>query len=180
MVSRCVRAWSSVALAQRDLNAWKSDPFNRMDLMNYFSTDDVAAYGIWQLPTSPERFSPCSRNYYVLSQGNNTNKAIDGRVIMYHNVVSTTQCGDFCLRQPRCRSINLAHVSDTEKTRACELLEDEQNIVYRPGFSYWLFDRGLYTKVTYSLFNPLIYNITLQILLSYCHALLTAETGRIS
>lgn len=97
--------------------------------------------------SSPEASLSCSRNDFVLTQDNNTNKAMDGHLIVQYKVLTTTQCSDFCLRQPRCRGFNLATVLDPEGKRDCELSEMDGNIVDRRGFSFWLFDRGSYEEV---------------------------------
>ena len=95
--------------------------------------------------TPPLRCSP--KDFAFSQDGNNTNKAIDGHVIVRHKVVSLTHCGDFCLRQPRCRAFNLATFIDHEGKLECELLEDDNKIVNRQGFSFWLFDRESYKEV---------------------------------
>ena len=99
------------------------------------------------MPT-PIAFTPsCSRKDIFKSQTNNANKAIDGHVIIQHKVVTVMQCSDFCLREPRCRGFNLATVGDSEGKNVCELLEDDDNIVNKPGFRFWFFNRLLYEKV---------------------------------
>lgn len=62
-------------------------------------------------------------------------------------VLTVIQCGDFCLRLPRCRAFNLATVVDPDGTKDCELLEDDTNVVDKQGFSFWLFDRDSYKEV---------------------------------
>ena len=116
-------------------------------VFNYFP-----AYGLWTPPTlapahTPEVSLPCSAVGFAFTQDNNTDKAIDGHVLLRHKAVTVTQCGDFCLRQPRCRAFNLATVLDLEGKKDCELLEDDTKIINRQGFSYWLFDRDSYKEV---------------------------------
>ena len=109
------------------------------------------AYGLWT-PPSPVNPTPireaCSRKTITMTQRNNTDKAIYGHVIVYHKAVTVTQCGDFCLREPRCRAFNLATVIDPEGKKDCELLEEDKKIINRQGFSFWLFDRDSYKEVT--------------------------------
>ncbi|KAJ7388853.1 hypothetical protein OS493_035191 [Desmophyllum pertusum] len=88
----------------------------------------------------------CSRKTITIIQRNNTDKAIYGHVIVYHKAVTVTQCGDFCLREPRCRAFNLATVIDPEGKKDCELLEEDKKIINRQGFSFWLFDRDSYKE----------------------------------
>ena len=104
---------------------------------------------MWTPPNpDPKKNLPfCSRKDFVVSQDNNTNKAIDGHVLERCKVLTLTQCGDFCLRLPRCRAFNLATVIDLDGTKDCELLEDDTKVVDKQGFSFWLFDRDLYKGV---------------------------------
>ena len=107
------------------------------------------AYGMWTPPNpDPKKNLPfCSRKDFVVSQDNNTDKAIDGHVLERFKVLTLTQCGDFCLRLPRCRAFNLATVIDPNGTKDCELLEDDTKVVDKQSFSFWLFDRELYKEV---------------------------------
>ena len=78
---------------------------------------------------------------------NSTNKAIDGHVIVNHKVVSLPQCGDFCIREPRCSAFNLATFTDHEGKMECQLMDNVKNIVSKNGFGFWLFDRESYKEV---------------------------------
>ncbi|XP_078342447.1 uncharacterized protein LOC144628252 [Oculina patagonica] len=116
-----------------------------------FNMSVIQAYGLWKPPTSapthPPKASPsCSPVGFVFTQQNNTDRALDGHVIVRHKAVTVTQCGDFCFRQPRCRAFNLATVIDPEGKKDCELLEDDTKVVNRQGFSFWLFDRDSYKE----------------------------------
>jgi len=108
----------------------------------------MQAYGLWTppVPDPTEDLLSCSRKDFVISQDNNTDKAIDGHVLEHYKVLTLTQCGDFCLRLPRCRAFNLATVIDMEGTKDCELLEDDTKVADRQGFSFWLFDRDSYEE----------------------------------
>lgn len=107
------------------------------------------AYGLWKQPNPgpKENLPSCSRKDFVISQDNNTDKAIDGHMLERFKVLTVIQCGDFCLRLPRCRTFNLATVVDPDGTKDCELLEDDTNVVDKQGFSFWLFDRDSYKEV---------------------------------
>jgi len=99
------------------------------------------------VPDPTEDLLSCSRKDFVISQDNNTDKAIDGNVLEHYKALTLTQCGDFCLRLPRCRAFNLPTVIDMEGTKDCELLEDDTKVADRQGFSFWLFDRDSYEEV---------------------------------
>lgn len=113
-----------------------------------FNMSVIQAYGLWKQPNPgpKENLPSCSRKDFVISQDNNTDKAIDGHVLERFKVLTLTQCGDFCLRLPRCRAFNLATVVDPDGTKDCELLEDDTNVVDKQGFSFWLFDRDSYKE----------------------------------
>lgn len=78
---------------------------------------------------------------------------MDGDVLERHKALTLTQCGDFCLRLPRCRAFNLATVIDPEGEKDCELLEEDTKVVDRQGFSFWLFDRDSYKEVIINFYN---------------------------
>ena len=110
-----------------------------------------AAYDLWRPPPVPpreiDRVCSLKTNLFEFSQENNTDKASDGHVIVQHKALSLTHCSDFCLREPRCGGFNLATVPDAEVKKLCELLDEVGNIIDRPGFSFWHFDRFAYEKV---------------------------------
>lgn len=124
-------------------------------IAHYYSRNfffPFTAYGLWKPPSAvpthtPEVFQSCSPIDFNFTQDNNTDKAIQGHVLTRHKTLTVMQCGDFCLRQPRCRAFNLATVIDPEGRKDCELLEDDTKIVSRKGFSFWLFDRDWYKEV---------------------------------
>lgn len=111
----------------------------------------ILAYGLWTppAPDPADDILSCSRKDFFISQHNNTDKVIDGHVLESYKALTLTQCGDFCLRLPRCRAFNLATVVDPEGTKDCELLEDDTMVVDRQEFSFWLFDRHSYEEVIY-------------------------------
>jgi len=74
-----------------------------------------------------------------------TDKALDSQVINRHKVVTALQCSDYCLREPFCYGFNLETMKEK---KMCELLRFGSNIVDRPGFSYWIFNRVSYEKVS--------------------------------
>ncbi|KAM7442142.1 hypothetical protein ABFA07_008878 [Porites harrisoni] len=87
--------------------------------------------------------SSCSRNDFWNLRDNITNKALDSQVIIWHKVITALQCSDYCLREPGCYGFNLETMKEN---KICELLGFGGNIVDRPGFSYWIFDRVSYEK----------------------------------
>lgn len=99
-------------------------------------------HNLWK----PPRVCP-ARDFSFKKKENSTNKAIDGHVIVNHKVVSLPQCGDFCIREPRCSAFNLATFTDHEGKMECQLMENVRNIVNKNGFGFWLFDRELYKEV---------------------------------
>lgn len=94
----------------------------------------------------PPRVCP-ARDFSFKKKKNSTNKAIDGHVIVNHKVVSLPQCGDFCIREPRCSAFNLATFTDHEGKMECQLMDNVLNIVNKSGFGFWLFDRESYKEV---------------------------------
>ena len=99
------------------------------------------------MPDPPTQ--PCSVEDYVkdINSGSEAGLAIHGHMISLHHVISTMQCSDLCLRQPRCKAYNLEILPSFEGMRLCELMEDHETKIRRENFKYWLFDRALYTKV---------------------------------
>ncbi|CAH3164808.1 unnamed protein product, partial [Porites lobata] len=87
--------------------------------------------------------SSCSRNDFRNLRDNITDKALDSQVIIWHKVITALQCSDYCLREPGCYGFNLETMKEN---KICELLGFGSNIVDRPGFSYWIFDRVSYEK----------------------------------
>ena len=94
----------------------------------------------------PPRVCP-AQDLSFKKKKNSTNKAIDGHVIVNHKVVSLPQCGDFCIREPRCSAFNLATFTDHEGKMECQLIDNVKNIVNKNGFGFWLFDRESYKEV---------------------------------
>ncbi|XP_022783941.1 uncharacterized protein LOC111324601 [Stylophora pistillata] len=108
-----------------------------------FNMSVIQAHNLWKPPRV------CSAKDFAFKQnGNSTNKAIDGHIIGRHKVVSRTQCGDFCIREPQCSAFNLATSTDHEGKMECQLIENDESIVNRDGFSFCLFVRESY-KETY-------------------------------
>ncbi|XP_022777530.1 uncharacterized protein LOC111318948 [Stylophora pistillata] len=106
-----------------------------------FNMSVIQVYGLWRPPRV------CStKDFSVKQTGNSTNKVIDGHVIDYHKVVSRTQCGDFCIREPRCSAFNLATFTDHEGKMECQLMDNDERIINRNGFSFWHLDRDSYIE----------------------------------
>ncbi|RMX56760.1 hypothetical protein pdam_00022251 [Pocillopora damicornis] len=99
----------------------------------------------------PPRVCP-ARDFSFKKKKNSTNKAIDGHVIVNHKVVSLPQCGDFCIREPRCSAFNLETFTDHEGKMECQLMDNVLNIVNKSGFGFWLFDRESYKETFLSPF----------------------------
>jgi len=116
-----------------------------------FNKSVLQAYDLWRPPPVPpreiDRVCSLKTNLFEFSKENNTDKASDGHVFVQHKAFSLTHCSDFCLREPRCSGFNLATVPDPEVKKLCELLDEVGNIIDRPGFSFWHFDRFAYEKV---------------------------------
>ena len=117
-----------------------------------FFLTDFLALGKFEQPIPESRSfqrtaSSCSRNDFRNLRENITNKALDGQVIIWHKVITALQCSDYCLREPGCYGFNLETITEN---KICELLGFGSNIVDRPGFSYWIFDRVSYEKVIYN------------------------------
>ena len=108
----------------------------------FFLTDCLALGKLKQRTASS-----CSRNDFRNLRDNITDKALDSQVIIWHKVITALQCSDYCLREPGCYGFNLETITEN---KICELLGFGSNIVDRPGFSYWIFDRVSYEKVIYN------------------------------
>ena len=119
--------------------------------MYFFLTDCLALEKLKQPIPKSRSFqrtaSSCSRDDFRNLRDNITDKALDSQVIIWHKVITALQCSDYCLREPGCYGFNLETITEN---KICELLGFGSNIVDRPEFSYWIFDRVSYEKVIYN------------------------------
>ncbi|XP_068759707.1 uncharacterized protein [Montipora capricornis] len=118
-------------------------------LFGCFNMSVLQAYGLWHPPPDnkfPQNDGSCTLKDNFFPQGNNTDKAADGQVIIQHMVITSAHCGDFCLREPQCDAFNLGSLLNREGKKFCELLQHVVRIVDRPGFSFWFFDRVAYKE----------------------------------
>lgn len=139
------------------MNASNVNPLLSSSLRRKLNVENLSAcfvftaYDLWRpppvLPGEIDRVCSPQNNFFEFSQENNTDKASDGHVIVQHKAFTMTHCSDFCLREPRCGAFNLATVPDPKGKKLCELLDEVGNIIDRPGFSFWYFDRSAFEKV---------------------------------